>query len=82
MLTFKNEQLRDKIKAETPAAAEQADQTDFLPIAHLEDSVRDDVNFLKESPLVLEDTVITGWVYDVNTGKVNGHVPLKHAHSN
>jgi carbonic anhydrase len=32
--------------------------------------VRDDVRFLKESPLIPDDVSIRGFVYDVKTGKV------------
>ncbi|KDR85306.1 hypothetical protein GALMADRAFT_234092 [Galerina marginata CBS 339.88] len=72
MLTFTNEHLRDKVKSEAPGnavVAEAVDKIDFLTFPHLEESVKDDVKFLKDSPLVLQDTTITGWVYDVTTGK-------------
>ncbi|KAF4623063.1 hypothetical protein D9613_002079 [Agrocybe pediades] len=70
MLTFTNEELREKVKAETPAASEIVGEIDFLPISDLEDSVKTDVAFLKESSLLLQDTVYTGWLYDVKTGKI------------
>ncbi|CAA7259954.1 unnamed protein product [Cyclocybe aegerita] len=73
MLTFTNEQLHDKVKAEAPgnaAVAAAVDAIDFLPFSQLEESVKEDVKFLKENPLLLEGTNLTGWVYDVTTGKV------------
>jgi len=75
MLTFATPQLRDIVKSS--AAPEHAteiaqviDQTNFLEFNDLEQSVKDDVKFLKENPLVLKDTVVTGWIYDVHDGKV------------
>lgn len=73
MLTFTNDVIRDKVKAEHAGNAEIAsavDSIDFLPFPHLEQSVKDDVKFLQGNPLVLESSTITGWVYDVKTGKV------------
>ena len=74
MLTFTNEYIRDKVKSEAPgsaAVAQAVDNIDFLTFSHLEESVKDDVNFLKGNPLILEGTILTGWIYDVTTGKVN-----------
>lgn len=72
MLTFKNEDLHKSLKERYPAAAEEIDSIDFLPFHELENSVKDDVEYLKKHPLVLDETTITGWVYDVKTGKVSG----------
>jgi carbonic anhydrase len=41
-----------------------------LEFTDLEKSVRDDVNFLKESPLIVEGTKITGWIHHLETGEV------------
>jgi carbonic anhydrase len=81
MLTFTNEHLRDKVKSEAPgndAVARAVDNIDFLPFPQLEESVKADVNFLKENPLILEGTTLTGWIYDVTTGKVksNSHCTI------
>jgi len=73
MLTFTNEVIRNKIKSEEPgssAVASAADSIDFLPFPDLVQSVKDDVKFVKENPLVLDGTTVTGWTYDVKTGKV------------
>src|SRR3954454_10146867 len=53
MLTFSNDQLRDKLKAELGA---DASGIDFLPFSDLEQSVRDDVATVRNSPLLLPDT--------------------------
>ena len=68
MVTFKDHELQDKIKAELQATA---DHIAFLSITSLEDSIREDVSFLKQSSLLLSDIPITGWLYDVKTGKLN-----------
>src|SRR3954466_7815102 len=48
MLTFSNDDLRTKVKQELNA---NVDNIDFLPFKDLEQSVRDDVTFLRNSPL-------------------------------
>jgi len=67
MLTFTNEQLRDKLKAETGA---DASNIDFLPFPDLEQSVRDDVKRIQDSPFVDKDIKVTGFIYDVKTGRL------------
>lgn len=67
MLTFNDEGLRKQVKSETGV---NVDHVAFLPFSDLEQSVVDDVKFLKESPIVL-DVPISGYVYDVKTGKIN-----------
>jgi len=69
MLTFSTEQLRKIVKdADGPSAP--VDNIDFLEFSDLHTSVKDDVKFLKENPLVLPETTITGWLHHVETGKV------------
>jgi len=67
MLTFTNEQLRDKLKTETGA---DASSIDFLPFPDLEKSVRDDVKRIEDSPFVDKDIKVTGFVYDVKSGRL------------
>jgi carbonic anhydrase len=67
MLTFSNQDLRTKLQQELHA---NADNIDFLPFSNLEQSVRDDVTFLRNSPLIPQSIDISGFVYDVNTGKL------------
>jgi len=67
MLTFSNDQLREKLKAET---GNDASKIDFLPFPELDRSVRDDVKRIKESPFVDKDVAVTGFVYDVHTGRL------------
>src|SRR5882762_3031490 len=49
MLTFSNEDLHTKVKQDLHA---NADNIDFLPFGNLEQSVRDDVAFLRNSPFI------------------------------
>jgi carbonic anhydrase len=67
MLTFKNEDLYAKVREDLGA---DASDIDFLPFPDLEQSVRDDVQYLKDSPLVPDDVSIRGFIYDVKSGKV------------
>ncbi|MGI8855915.1 MAG: beta-class carbonic anhydrase [Thermomicrobiales bacterium] len=67
MLTFTEEQLHQKLHDELHVHAE----IDFLPFTDLEQSVRDDVQALKDSPLLLPDVPIRGYIYDVHTGHLH-----------
>lgn len=66
MLTFKDDELRSKVRNELN---ENADHIAFLAIKDLKQSVQDDVAILKKSPLIL-DVPITGYIYEVETGKI------------
>src|SRR5215468_5916434 len=65
MLTFSNEDLRTKLKQELNADSEHVD---FLPFKDLEQSVRDDVATIKNSPLLLKNIEVNGFIYDVKSG--------------
>ena len=43
---------------------------DFLPFQDVEESVREDMQLLRESPMIPDDVVISGAVYDVDTGSM------------
>ncbi|KAH6968239.1 carbonic anhydrase [Fusarium avenaceum] len=66
MQSFSDHDFRSKIRRELK---EDVDHMAFLPFSDLRQSVIDDVAFLRKSPLVL-DVPITGYVYDVNTGRI------------
>jgi carbonic anhydrase len=42
---------------------------DFLPFPELEGAVKADIAFLKGSKLVPDEVTISGWIYEVETGK-------------
>ncbi len=51
-------------------AARAAGEIDFLPFTDLEQSVRDDVATLQSSRLLRPETKISGFVFDVKTGRL------------
>jgi carbonic anhydrase len=67
MLTFTDEQLRQKLRDELGVTSEQ----EFLPFSDLEQSVRDDVAIIRASPLLLKDVPVRGFIYDVRTGRLH-----------
>jgi carbonic anhydrase len=67
MLTFTSEELQRKLAEETGT---DASGIDFLTFTDLEESVREDVRRIKESPFVLDDIPVSGFVYDVRTGRL------------
>ncbi|KAI1348163.1 beta carbonic anhydrase clade D [Xylaria sp. FL0043] len=71
MLTFTNEDAHELVKKNLgPTAAAELGPLDFLPFTDLEDAVKEDVEYLKRSATVPEDVKISGWIYEVETGKV------------
>jgi carbonic anhydrase len=74
MLTFTSEALRGIVKNAEPGNTEVAklvDNIDFHTFGNLEESVKTEVKYLQEHPLVLKGTKVTGWVYDVKSGTVS-----------
>ncbi|ETI22822.1 hypothetical protein G647_06898 [Cladophialophora carrionii CBS 160.54] len=72
MLTFKNEDaygLVEKNLGSEAAAELKSRGLDFLPFPQLEDAVKDDVQYLKNTKLVPDSVAISGWIYEVETGK-------------
>ena len=63
--TFNNEDFQEHLKCEF--GVDVSDQ-DFLPFQDIDESVREDMQLLRESPLIPEDVIISGAVYDVDTG--------------
>lgn len=71
MLTFTNEEAHALVSKQLggTAAAEIA-TLDFLPFSNLDEAVKEDVAFLNKQSAVPKDVAISGWVYEVETGKV------------
>lgn len=68
MLTFTNDVIRDRLADSLGADASAAAKAlDFEPFPEVNQSVIDDVEAIKASPLV-RDVPISGYVYDVKTG--------------
>ncbi|WWC70561.1 uncharacterized protein I206_104512 [Kwoniella pini CBS 10737] len=73
MLTFENKDAYSVVDNNLggQASKELKDlKLDFLPFPDLEAAVGDDIDYLKRSSLVPEDVPVSGWVYEVETGKV------------
>ena len=66
MLTFTDDQLRKKVRDDLGAETDIA----FLAFSDLERSVREDVAEIRESRVLLKDVPVTGFVYDVKTGRL------------
>ena len=66
--TFENEGFRQHLKKELGV---DVGDRDFLPFQDIEESVREDMKLLKDSPLIPEDVIISGAVYDVDTGLIS-----------
>jgi carbonic anhydrase len=72
MLTFSNRELRQKIRQELGT---DAGEIDFLPFTSLEQAVRDDLAFLRSSPLIGPESTVRGFIYDVRSGLVSEVTP-------
>jgi len=66
MLTFTSQELQKRLTEETGADA----SIEFLTFADLEESVVEDVRRIRESPFVADDIPVSGFVYDVRTGRL------------
>ncbi|KAH8203131.1 hypothetical protein TruAng_002652 [Truncatella angustata] len=70
MLTFQNEDAQSLVKKNLgDGAAKEIAGLDFLAFPDLEQAVKDDVDFLKKTETVPKGVAISGWVYEVETGK-------------
>jgi carbonic anhydrase len=67
MLAFTEEQLHQKLHNELHVHPE----IEFLPFTDLEQSIREDVQTIKDSPLLLSDVPVRGYIYDVHTGQLH-----------
>lgn len=67
MLTFSNEELRERLREATGA---DPSGIDFLPFSDLDESVREDVRRIQASPFIPADVAVSGLVHDVRTGMV------------
>jgi carbonic anhydrase len=73
MLTFNNRDLREKVRQDL---GQDTGEVDFLPFQDLDESVREDVEFLLATQLLDPETVIRGFVYDVRDGRLR-EVPIE-----
>jgi carbonic anhydrase len=72
MITFTNDQLRQKLADE---AGSDASEIDFLPFTDLRQSVVDDVHRVLDTPHLDDGIAVSGYIYDVHTGALEQVVP-------
>ena len=65
--TFNNEDFQEHLKCELGV---DVSGQDFLPFQDIDESVREDMKLLRECPLFPDDVIISGAVYDVDTGSM------------
>lgn len=73
MLTFENRDIYKVINKNLGQGATgelEAQSFDFLPFPDLDEAVREDVEFLRKSQLVHRGVEVSGWIYEVETGRV------------
>ena len=75
MLTFQNADAHAVVEQNLGSEAKsELGDLDFQPFPDLDGAVKDDVEYLKKTKLVADSTVVSGWVYEVETGKVRSVV--------
>ena len=65
--TFQNKDFQEHLKRELGV---DVSGQDFLPFQDIDESVREDMKLLRECPLIPDDVIISGAVYDVDTGSM------------
>jgi len=68
MLTFKDKDLQDKLTKKTGV---NAAKVNFHAFGDLEENVRTQVERIRTNPFLPKDIPVTGFVYDVRSGKLN-----------
>ena len=64
---YSDDDIRSKVRNDL--GADSGDMP-FLTFTDVEESVREDVDFLRASPLIAPDVTVRGYVYDVKTGRL------------
>ncbi len=72
MVTFSNQQLREKLADE---AGTDASAIDFLPFSDLRQSVTEDVHRILDTPHLDDAIPVSGYIYDVHSGALELVVP-------
>ncbi len=67
MTKITNDQMRDELLSDLGA---DVSHIDFLPITDPDETVRADVETIRNSPMIRADIRIHGFVYDVTTGRL------------
>ncbi|EXJ92899.1 carbonate dehydratase [Capronia epimyces CBS 606.96] len=72
MLTFTNDDaygLVDKNLGPEATAELKSRNVDFLPFSDLEQAIKVDIKYLQDTKLVPDSVTISGWIYEVETGR-------------
>jgi carbonic anhydrase len=69
MLTFKNEDLKSRLKQETQVTASTPET--FHTFGDVENNVREQIQKVKSHPWIPKEIPVRGFVYDVSTGRLN-----------
>src|SRR5487761_162278 len=73
MLTFKDNELAERL-AKKYGRAEDASRIRFYAFSNLENNVREQVKKIKGHPLIPKDIRVSGFIYDVDTGRLRNVV--------
>ena len=68
MLTFSNEDIRDRLRERF---GRDPGDADFLFFDDLARSVHDDVATIRDSPFIPQEVSVSGLIYDVKTGRLH-----------
>lgn len=68
MASHTNEEVHRKVQEATGA---DASAIDFLVFSNLEDSVREDVRRIRNSPYIPDNISVHGFIYDVRSGRLS-----------
>lgn len=72
MLTFSNADAAAVVRGNVgEEKAREVEGTDFLPFKDLNEAVKKDVQWLRGRGALRSEGGISGWVYDVETGRVS-----------
>lgn len=68
MVTFTNADAL-KVVAQNQGTGVLSSTFDFQPFPDVEQAVKDDIEWLKNNGAIVGDSALSGWIYEVETGK-------------
>ncbi len=68
MVTFTNADAL-KVVAQNQGTGVLSGTYDFQPFPDTEQAIREEVLWLKSNGAIIKDTTVSGWIYEVETGK-------------
>ena len=73
MQIFTNEDAKELVKknlGDAGIAELSAFKEDFLTLGNLEEETKKDVQWIRDNKAIPESVAVSGWIYEVETGKV------------